>query len=315
MLLIIFHLLLDDDWCGDGNAVRCSVVKGEMSVYPAGDWASDGWDGDGHAEAAAAAFIDACTGSGIIKESMDGNDYSEIDGVTNAEYRNSDADCGKIIAGASVVVQPKDDMSAGAAFGILAAIAALIALAFLIARKMRRKNNQEDISLISNNLNNSLEDYDDPYANTIDVHKCTSRFCNCNSNLNDTTFLPAPKKVDMAKTMAANGVSPTAVNDSDGEFFNRDESEQSEDHQWSNASNAKGSIMRVPIRSQIQEDQSLTPVNEVAHDSEIDTELESVAGDNGDETTVPPPPPLAFHPAYRQGSGVAAVSSNDEISI
>jgi len=287
--------------------MRCSIVDGEMTIYP-----GEGWDGDGHSTASA--FLDKCAAVGIIKESMEGNDYSEVSGVTNAEYRGSSADCGKIISGANMVVEDKDELSAGAAFGIFFAALALLALLFLIARKLRRKPAQEDMSLISNNLDGSLGGYDDPYANTIDVHKCSSIYCTiCNGKDNETSFLPAPKKANMAKAMANNGISPTAVNDTEGAFFNQDESSK----ETLEFNESKGSIMRVPIRNQLEdEDRSLSIVNEVAHDSEIDTELESVQGDaHNDETTVPPPPPLSFHPAYRQGSGVAAIQSNDEISI
>lgn len=330
----------DDDWCGDGHAVRCSVVKGEMSIHP-------GWgdDGDGHQG------LEICDALDIIRESMDGNDYTEVDGVTSAKYRNGDHKCGepRIIAGAAIMVQPQEDDSFAALGFLLFVVAALIALALLVARKFRRKPPspepvREDISLISNNLNGSLyEEPNDPYANTIDVHKCTSIYCNCNGGGNGTTFLPAPNTVDMAKTMTANGISPTAVNEVDGEFFNQDdidkdrenqeeneaELEQAPDleHQSSQGSKeSQGSIMRVPISSQFQESaRPLTPVDEIAHDSEIDTEMESLAGvdtemesyaGENDETTVPPPPPLAFHPAYRQGSGeVQMTESSDEISI
>lgn len=290
-----------------------------MTVYPgAVNWSDDGWEGDAHGDG-----IDACSASDMIKDGMEGNDYSDIDGVTNAEYRNTDADCGMIVSGANIIVQPQDDDDSGVAFGIFAAAAAcLIALAFLIAHKLRRKPREfvrEDISLISNSLDGSLNDRN-PYASTIDVHKCTSIYCNCNSKSNETTFLPAPKRVDMAKTLAANGISPTAVNEADDLFFNQDESDGPEldqaanlEHQGSNES--RGSIMRVPIRSQYEENDGrpLTPVNEVLNDSELDSEMESVAGD---DTTIPPPPPLAFHPAYRQGPGAVHLSeSNDEISI
>lgn len=265
------------------------------------DWGDDGWDDDGHDGAAAWAGdghegIDECDASHIIKKSMEGQDYSEVDGVDGAEYRNSDADCQTIIAGANnvVVVQDKG-LEAGAAFALLAMAAALVALAFLAYSKMRRRRRvpvqEQDMSLISTNLDGSLLYNDDPYANTIDVHKCASIYCNCNNELSDTTFLPAPKKVDMAKTLAAQGISPTAVNEADGEFF-RDGEDSAE------GGARQGSIMRVPIRSQLEGDRPLTPVNEIAHDSEIDTELEeSVVGeDMGDDTTVPPPPPIAFHP-------------------
>lgn len=319
-------LVSDNEYCGDGKAVRCSVVKGAMTFH-----------GD----------IDKCTASNIIR---DFNYYNEVDGVTNAQYRNSDEDaCGFIIAGAAAAAQPPEDdsISAAAAFGMLFAGAALVALAFLAARKLRRRKpveeevaqEDDDMSLISNDLD---EDFlgcvpcDDPYANTIDVHKCTSIYCNiCNSGGQETNFLPAPKKVDMAKTMA-DVLSPTAVNMAHGAF---DEDPEFEDPRGgpelqraatntsvrSDAPTVRqGSIMRVPIQSQIQRDgdRPLTPVNEVAHDSEIDTEMESLvisddeASDvdesmlNDESTIPPPPPPLAFHPDY-----LPPMDLNDETSI
>jgi hypothetical protein len=299
-LLLQHFVHLDDDWCGDGHAVRCTVVKGEMSVSPS-------WSGDGHAAAGA---LDECSACEIVKDSMEGHDYTDIDGVTGAKYRNCDAECdsGTVIAGAATVVPPEDeDLSGGALFAIwLAALAAIALLALLLARK-RRSNAQEvndDMSLISNDLNgNHIGDYEDPYANTIDVHKCTSIYCNCNSKLNETTFLPAPKTVDMARTKSDNGLSPpgAAVN----QLSNEEEEPVQDDA--ANEVEHNGSIMRMPFAYQSDEttDRPLTPVNEIAHDSEIDTELESVADD---DTNIPPPPPIAFHPSYNK-------QSSDEISI
>eukprot|EP00578_Thalassiosira_sp_NH16_P012976 CAMPEP_0181118984 /NCGR_PEP_ID=MMETSP1071-20121207/23365_1 /TAXON_ID=35127 /ORGANISM="Thalassiosira sp., Strain NH16" /LENGTH=995 /DNA_ID=CAMNT_0023203511 /DNA_START=260 /DNA_END=3247 /DNA_ORIENTATION=- len=332
--------IADNDYCGDGNAVRCTVINGEMSVIVS----KQDIDSESH-------DFDECEVLKLIKESMEDKDYSkDVDGVSGAKYRNSDVDCGKIIAGAAIVVQAEDDsLSAGAAFGMLAAAAALLALLFLLAGKFKRKSPpptpvRDDISLISNSLNGSMyDDKIDPYANTIDVHKCTSIYCDCNKGGLGTTFLPAPKcvNVDIAKTMMDNGISPTAVDQVDGKFFNpsKDEDDSEADQasglkqqdlslfdqasdieQQSDqvSSETRGSIMRVPIRSQLDDqdqDRPLTPVNEIAHDSEIDTELESVADDN-DYSTVPPPPPLSSHPAYGQESGkVQPMGSNDEISI
>lgn len=155
-----------------------------MSVSPS-------WSGDGHAGA-----LDACAACKIVEDSMEGQDYTDIDGVTGAKYRNCDAECesGTVIAGAATVVPPQDeDLSGGALFAIwLAALAAIALLALLLARKRRSKAQEvnDDMSLISNDLDgNHFGDYEDPYANTIDVHKCTSIYCNCNSKLNETTFL------------------------------------------------------------------------------------------------------------------------------
>ena len=338
-----------------------------MSVYV--DQSGDGRDGDGRG-------VDACVFSRIIRDSMEGNDYTEVEGVTNARYRNSDAGgCGKNINGvAAAVVQPAgdDELGAGAAFGILAAVAAVAALAFLVTRRRKTRGHaggaeggagggargegcvwgaegaeggafkieDREMSLISNDPDVSFfEDArkEDPYANTIDVHMCTSIYCDCNNARRATSFLPVPKRVDMAGTMLANGISPTAVNQVDDAFFHSDAapgdgSYESESEGADVAGRGrdgpgarKGSIMRVPIRSQIRQEggRPLTPVNEIAHDSEIDTEMESLADDYGadvstlnDQTTVPPPPPLAFHPAYGRGSGeVHTAESNDEMSI
>lgn len=274
---------------------------------------------------------------------MAGGDYSEVDHVTGAAYRNSELECGRarIISGASVVVQPAEDdqISAGAAFGMLFAAAALLAIAFLAAKNWKRRPAAEvkdDISLISNSLQgDTFDDQEDPFANTIDVHKCSSIYCNlCNGGEGDTTFVPAPKKANMAETMMANGISPTVVDhaNEDG-FFNQKEKADEDDYELPQqapnterqpSNQSQGSIMRVPILSQyeVNEGRPLTPVNEIAHDSEIDTELESVADHDCDETTgdettaIPPPPPLAFHPAYRQDSdGIHMNESSDEISI
>jgi hypothetical protein len=306
----------DDDWCGDGHAIRCSVVKAEMTVYPAG------WEGDGH-------DIDPCLVSDIIEESMEGNDYTEVEGVTGAEYRNSNGDCnGEIVSSAATVVEDQD-LGAGALTAIWLAALALIALAFLLLRKRKQvQQPRDDMSLISNDLNGSFPNFDDPYANTTDVHQCTSKVCQmCNNNMQDPRFSPAPKNVNMKKTMEANGicvpcstVSPTGVDQAHGDFFNQESKDEGSDvmdlppdisHKES--TNSRGSIMRVPY-FQAGRDQPLPPVNEVAHDSEIDTELESVADDN-DQTTVPPPPPLAFHPAYKQRTPIYAERDDDEESV
>jgi hypothetical protein len=311
----------DDDWCGDGHAIRCSVVKGEMTIYPAG------WEGDGH-------DFDPCLAADIIEASMEGNDYTEVDGVTGAKYRNSDdGNCTVAIVSSAATAVKDNDLSAGALFAIWLAAFALIALAFLLLRKRKQAQQAQqapqldDISLISNDLNGSLPEFDDPYANTTDVHQCTSKLCTmCNNSLQDPRFLHAPKRVNMKKVMEVNGicmpcdtVSPTGVDQAHGDFFNQESKDEDSDviesppaisHQES--ANTRGNIMRVPF-FRAERDQPLQPVNEVAHDSEIDTELESVADDN-DQTTVPPPPPLAFHPAYKQRT-VYTQRDDDEESV
>ena len=270
---------------------------------------SAAWGGDGHA-----ASFDACAACTIVKDSMEGQDYTDIDGVTGAEYRNCDAaECDRdtVIAGATVVPPQDDDLNGGALFAIwLAALAAIALLALLLARKRRKSQEvNEDMSLISNDLDgNHFGDYEDPYANTIDVHKCTSIYCNCNSKLNETTFLPAPRTVDISRTMSENGLTPPAaavVSQEDATELNQEPQQDDLEHQ---TNESRGSIMRMPLAylSEETSDRALTPVNEIAHDSEIDTELESVADD---ETNSPPPPPIAFHPSYNKQQ------SNDEISI
>jgi hypothetical protein len=292
-----------------------------MTIYPAG------WEGDGHA-------MDACLAADIIEASMEGNDYTEVDGVTGAKYRNSDdGNCTIVIDSSAATVVEDEDLSAAALFAIWLAAFALIALAFLLLRKRKQAQQQalesDDMSLISNDLNGSLPDFDDPYANTTDVHQCTSKLCTtCNNSLPDPRFLPAPKRVNMKKVIEANGicvpcdtVSPTGVDQAHGDFFNQESKNEISDvmelppdisHQESNST--RGSIMRVPF-FRAERDHHLQPVNEVAHDSEIDTELESVAdADDNDQTTVPPPPPLAFHPDYKRRT-LYAQRDDDEESV
>ena len=286
-----------------------------MTIYPAG------WESDGHG-------IDPCLFADIIKESMEGNDYTEVDGVTGAEYRNADGDCsGAIISSAATSVED-EDLSAGALFAIWLAALALIALAFLLLRKRKQAQAiRDDISLISNDLNGTVPNFDDPYANTTDVHQCTSKLCAvCNNNLQDPRFSPAPKRVNMKKFLETSGlcvpttVSPTGVDQASGDFFNEESKEEESevmnlppDISNEENMNTRGSIMRVPF-FQAERNRPLQSVNEVAHDSEIDTELESVA-DGNDDTTVPPPPPLAFHPAYQQRTSAYTHRDDDEESV
>ena len=303
-----FYFPPDNDTCGDGDAVRCSVVKGEMTIYP-----TAGWNGDGY---------DPCLATNIIELSMEGNDYTEIDHVTGAKYRNSDVEgCGVIVASAATVTKD-EDLSAGALAAIWFAALALIALAFLLVRRRRRKAVREDISLISDDLNGELYDFDDPYANTTDVHKCTSKVCPiCNNRPQDPRFSPATKgKIDMSKIKEAHGIgrnpasnsaiSPTSVNGTDAVFYKNpfdDEAKVDEKEEDESAdpppppalpaTSNKGSIMRLPYFHS-HSDQPLPRINDVAHESD-ETDLDSVAHD-GDNSTVPPPPPMALHPAYQQ---------------
>lgn len=253
------------------------------------------WEGDGHG-------IDACSSFDIIEASMEGNDYTEVDGVTNVKYRNSDdPNCGMIV-GAGMIYTPEDKrLSAGTAFGLLLAAAALVALLFLLAKRRKPEPPREEFPL-TDSLTGDLP-RDNPYGSPIDVHKCSSHRCEiCNKMKRETSFLPVPRKVDLTRTMRSNGISPTSVNQTDS-FFGQESQDGSQQ-------NSAGSIMRVPIRSQMDEDsRALPPVNEIPHDSEIDTELESVADQDADGTTIPPPPPLELHPAYGR------TESSDELSI
>lgn len=274
-----------------------------MTIYP-----TAGWNGDGY---------DPCLATDIIELSMQGNDYTEIDHVTGAKYSNSDVEgCGVVVASAATVTKD-EDLSAGVLAAIWFAALALIALAFLLVRMRRRKAVREDISLISDDLNGELYDFDDPYANTTDVHKCTSKVCPiCNNRPQDPRFSPATKgRVDMGKIKDAHGisrnpasktVSPTSVNDTDDKNPFDDELKVEEEDESADspppppalpATSNKGRIMRLPYFHS-HSDQPLPPINDVAHESD-ETDLDSVAHDC-DNSTVPPPPPMTLHPAYQQ---------------
>lgn len=297
-----------DDWCGDGHAIRCSVVKGEITFFPLVSGVED--------------VSNPCLITEIIETSMNGNDYTRIEGVTDAKYRNSDLEScsdGIVSSAATTAAITDEDLSTGALFAIWCAVLALIGLVFLLARRRRRRAppvGRDDISLISNDLNGSVYEFDDPYANTTDVHKCTSKVCPiCNTRPQDPQFLPVlGGEVNMGKIQEAHGicvpasntaVSPTSVKEV-GSDFDMDrlvdketKEEELEDHvpPPPPLPASQGSIMRVPY-FHAHSDQPLPPVNEMAHESD-ETELESVV-DDSDNSTVPPPPPLPFHPAYQQ---------------
>ena len=235
--------------------------------------------------------------------------------VTDVEYRGSSA-CTTIVGGAAAVALPAaaEGLGAGAAFGLLFAAAALAALALLAARRRRRPSAEEeggvpvprelrldrDFSLISNSLDGSLYEHveEDPHANTVDVHTCKSLYCNCNKDraLSATTFLPVPRGADLARTLRTHGIAPAPDAAADA------------------SSPGRGSILRVPIRAQLEgaEERSLTPVREIAHDSEIDTDYDESVDPRGADG-VPPPPPLTSHPAYGAGTAQRADSA-DEMS-
>jgi hypothetical protein len=112
----------------------------------------------------------------------------------------------------------------------------------------------------------------------------------------------------IGRNSASKTVSPTSVNDTDAVFYKNpfddyeakvekeDESADSPPPALPATSN-KGSILRLPYFHS-HSDQPLPPINDVAHESD-ETDLDSVAHD-GDNSTVPPPPPMALHPAYQE---------------
>jgi hypothetical protein len=166
---------------------------------------------------------------------------------------------------------------------------------------LRRKDaSDRDFDLISvdTDFEGNRFGANDPFASTVDVHKCTSMYCNCNKGGTGTTFIPAPKKSNIDKVIQKQGLdttSPTGVDEAEAQgFFVGDPepleavSMDSEDASLSqNSSQPQDSIIRAEATS---EERALTPVREIAHDSEIDTEFES----DGEEDleSIPPPPPL-----------------------
>lgn len=281
----------------------CSIIKGEMAVYA-----------DSHA-------MDACDYSNVVQTSMDNTDFSEIDGVQNVEYLDSGSSCAgtsKIISGEAAVTD--DSLSTGAMIGLAMLAAFVAAAALLLARKLRHKDTSDrDFDLISvdtdfegNRFGNS-----DPFASTVDVHKCTSMYCNCNKGGTGTTFLPAPKKANLDKVMKKQGLdttSPTGVDEAEAQGFFVGDSEpleavsmDTDDSSISqNSSQPKDTIIRAA--SPQAEDRALTPVHEIAHDSEIDTEFESDGEEDLD--SIPPPPPLPPGKQPRTNSLAA-----DEMSV
>jgi hypothetical protein len=263
----------------------CSIVKGGMTVYA-----------DSHS-------MDACDYSNIVESSMDTADYSSVDGVEGVEYVDSGNSCAgtsKIVSGEAAVTDD-EGLSAGAMIGFAMLAAFLAAAALLLARKLRRKDaSDRDFDLISVDTDFEGKRFgaNDPFASTVDVHKCTSMYCNCNKGGTGTTFIPAPKKSNIDKVIQKQGLdttSPTGVDEAEAQgFFVGDPepldaaSMDSEDASMSqNSSQPQDSIIRAEPTS---EERALAPVREIAHDSEIDTEFES----DGEEDleSIPPPPPL-----------------------
>jgi hypothetical protein len=273
--------------------------------------------------------LDECGAATLIQHSMEGHDYAKIQGVENVEFKGT-PDCPDVVASKAAVVEDSE-LSAGALAGIALAAAALVALALLIARKMRNKDEREQFSLASD-LDDFMGAGGDPYASTIDVHKCTSMYCNCNKGLENVSFIPAPKKVNLAQTMAAAGVAGAATAEK-GEWYPEARIGDADtvatgippppplaphpDDAYSVGQRTASIPPPPPMAPHPDDSRSYLPVqhrplravSEIPHDSEIDTENE----DNDDATSVPPPPPpVAFPPAssrYRYNQ------MDDEMSI
>ena len=276
----------------------CSIIKGEMTVYA-----------DSHA-------MDACDYSKVVQDSMDSSDFSHIDGVEKTEYLDSSscADASKTISGEAAVVE-EDSLSAAAMIGFAMLAAFLAAAALLLARKFRRNNANRDIDLISVDTDFSGNRYEqDPFASTVDVHKCTSMYCNCNKGGSGTTFLPAPRKANMDKVLKNQGidVSPTGVDEAQGFFVGDPEplgkvSTDSDLDTSQNAPEGQDNIIRAAPHAPASE-MELEPVREVDNDSQIDTEWESEGEE--DLESIPPPPPLPPGKKLKNGS-----LASDEMSI
>lgn len=250
---------------------------------------------------------------------MHGSDFSHVQGVKDVKYSNSDSSCSspsEIVTGESAV-QDDDSLSAGAMIGLAMLAAIVAAAALLLGRKFRHKPvvNHGDMDLISVDTDfegNKFGVENDPFASTVDVHRCTSMYCNCNKGGIGTTFIPAPKKTNMDKVLKKQGLksSPTGVDEAQMFFVGDPEplsavSIDTEDTTPSeNEAECQGNIIRVAPNAE----RALTPVHEIAHDSDIDTEFES----DGEEDleSIPPPPPLPTGGQPKNNS-----LENDEMSI
>lgn len=254
--------------------------------------ASDSGSGD------SGSGFDACGGATLIHDSMQGNDYSSVDGVKSVVFKEKKS-CPVIAASKAAVLVEEEEDNTALLVGVPLAAALLVALALLIARKFR--DEREEFSLASD-LDDFMGPPEDPYASTIDVHKCTSMYCSCNKGLGNVSFLPAPVKVDLNQTRAAAGLCPVAPTTDDVDLWQYPESKDADSDTVTAVQNGStnGQVpapeMNVPVaeapddtRSYLPvEQRPLTTVNEIAHDSDIDTELESVAED---DASIPPPPP------------------------
>ena len=266
-------------------------------------------------------LMDASDYSKIVEASMNAVDFSDIDGVKNVEYLDSgssSAGFSKIISGEAVVVD--DGPSTGAMIAVAMLAAFVVAAALLLARKLRRKTDTSDrefdLLSVDTNFEGKRFESTDPFTSTVDVHKCTSMYCNCNKGGTGTTFLPAPKKVNLDKvvkkqglqTMLHQDVDETNAQDfsaGDDESLAADSMDTDTSSQYQHSSELKDEIIRADPPS---EDRILAPVHEIAHDSEIDTECESDGEQDLD--SIPPPPPLPAGKQLRNNSLQA-----DEMSV
>ena len=312
-LCFLFLSVLDGKKCSHQKNADCAYVNGLMTFYGDEDKSSGGYSSSGSNSAHGSNYvvagysdggssssssystayavnsrdsgaasdkvhgIDACGGSTLIHDSMAGNDYSDVDGVKNVEYKENLSCPAPVIVAAKAAVNegPTTGQIAG---GVIGAVF-FAALALLLARKMRRKDEREEFSMGS-----SLDlEPEDPYSSTIDVHKCTSMYCNCNRGLENVSFIPAPKNGDIVKARTAAGLAPATILD-EGNWYPDAGSVHRENE-------VQAPVTEIDTRRLPVEQRPLTTVSEIPHDSEIDTENE----DNDDATSIPPPPPMGFH--------------------
>ncbi|KAL7439686.1 hypothetical protein ACHAXM_006836 [Skeletonema potamos] len=328
--------------CSHDYDAECAYVNGLMTFYNE-NWGDDGHDGNGStggayvvagsggsgngsgssqsgSHSAASALnahpvmasdsgygYDACDGATLIHDSMQGNDYSDVNGVKNVEFKQNKS-CPAIVASKAEAVEEANNM--GMLVGIPLAALLLIALALFAARRMR--DDREEFSL-SSGLGDFMGPPEDPYASTIDVHKCTSMYCNCNKGFENVSFIPAPREVDLVKTRSAAGLAAAAADDYEGHWYPEAQMIDLDSDTVTGIHKVPAPETSVPLaaasaaipvdsRSYLPvEQRPLRTVSEVPHDSEIDTELESVEGEDDATSIPPPPPPLAFHPLYQHG--------------
>jgi len=273
---------------------------------------------------------------------MSGNDHSNVNGVKNVEFKEKKS-CPAIVASQTAIVEEGGD-NMGLLVGL--PLALLLALLALFAARRRRRDDREEFSL-SSGLDDFMGTHDDPYASTIDVHKCTSMYCNCNKALENVSFIPAPRNADLAQARALAGLAAVVAAD-EGDWYPEAQMHDVDSDTVTGVHNgstngdvsippppplgappetsvpvvaAAAAAIPVDSRSYLPvEQRPLRTVSEIPHDSEIDTELESDGED--DATSVPPPPPpMAFHPSYGEQLGRQAQSPlsddpvDDEMSI